>query len=281
MSLIKDTMAQANAPAGVPQPAKYAEHYASMADALQGQYAAYMTPFGPESGEQPANLRDRVTTAANDVPKVFVLVQSDPTPRIMCIHRPTRYATSLVSTSQWDDRLFGFQGDVRPGNRMNLVEWPTSPFTRTNNLTVPTLDGMDAAWTVAAGADSCGPYAANAPNTEELRARFLCPVPQRYVSLCLSRSYTPYSFWTDIIGQIRQDHAEQDCSVLVNWARVACTYGPNDANGSPTVPLATVGGLRVPLADDALAARSWRWVLEDLPALGHTGTTQQSLAWVL
>jgi hypothetical protein len=34
-----------------------------------------------------------------------------------------------------------------------------------------------------------------------------------------------------------------------------------------------VGGLRVPLLDDALSARRWLWVLEDLPALGRTGTT--------
>ena len=43
--------------------------------------------------------------------------------------------------------------------------------------------------------------------------------------------------------------------------------------GQPTSPLAVVGGLRVPLADDQLVARHWNWVLEDLPALGHTGTT--------
>jgi hypothetical protein len=38
------------------------------------------------------------------------------------------------------------------------------------------------------------------------------------------------------------------------------------------VPLA-IEELRVPLADDRLAARSWTWVLEDLPALGRMGTT--------
>jgi hypothetical protein len=34
-----------------------------------------------------------------------------------------------------------------------------------------------------------------------------------------------------------------------------------------------VGALRVPLADGPLSARRWSWILEDLPALGHTGTT--------
>jgi hypothetical protein len=94
------------------------------------------------------------------------------------------------------------------------------------------------------------------------------------VSLCVSRCYTPRSFWTDVIGQIRQDQeATQDCAVLVNWARVASTFGLDNAAGDSTVPLATAGGLPVPLADDSLAARRWSWVLADLPALGRTGST--------
>jgi hypothetical protein len=41
----------------------------------------------------------------------------------------------------------------------------------------------------------------------------------------------------------------------------------------PTVPLATAGGLRVPLADDSLAAQRWSWVLAHLPTLGRMGST--------
>jgi hypothetical protein len=88
----------------------------------------------------------------------------------------------------------------------------------------------------------------------------------------VNSAYTPQSFWTDVIGQVRQDQLTQDCIVFVHWAWVASTYGAPDATGQPTVPLAVVGGLRVPLADEQLAARRWNWVLEDLPALGHTGT---------
>jgi hypothetical protein len=72
----------------------------------------------------------------------------------------------------------------------------------------------------------------------------------------------------DVVGQIQQDQLTQDCNLLVNWARVASTYAPPGANGQPTVPLATKGGLQVSLADNLLAARCWLWVLEDLPALG-------------
>jgi hypothetical protein len=138
---------------------------------------------------------------------------------------------------------------------------------------VPMIDHMDKAWANAAGADAVGRYVANDPDTEQARARFLCSVPHWYMGLCLNRSYTPQAFWTDVVGQIRQDQLTQDCNVLVNWARVASTYAPPGANGQPTVPLATTGGLRVPLVDDFLAARRWSWVLEDLPALRRNGTT--------
>jgi hypothetical protein len=141
-------------------------------------------------------------------------------------------------------------------------------------VTVPTLDRMEHAWTNAAGADAVGPFVVNNLDTEQLRApRFLCLVPQRYVALCINRSYTLQAFWTDVIGQIHQDQQAQDCIVLDNWARVASTYRPPGVNRQPTMPLLTAGGQRVPLADNQLSARQWTWVLEDLAALRRTGTT--------
>jgi hypothetical protein len=174
-------MAQANPHTGGMQPASFQELYAQMPDVLNGQYTTYLVPFGPESGQQPATLRDRVITVANDVPKVFVLLQSDPTPQIICVHHLTRYASSLLGAQPWDDCIFGFQGDVWQGNQINLVEWPDVPFTRSGMVTVPLLDEMDDAWTNANGADAVGPYAANNPNMEQVRAWLLCPIPQCYV----------------------------------------------------------------------------------------------------
>jgi hypothetical protein len=87
-----------------------------MPDVLNGQYTTYLVPFGPESGQQPATLRDRVISMANDVPKAFVLLQSDPMPQIICVHHPTRYVSSLLEGQPWDDRIFGFPGNVWQGN---------------------------------------------------------------------------------------------------------------------------------------------------------------------
>jgi hypothetical protein len=141
-------MAQAN-PNNVAawQPTTYREHYSTMPDVLNGMYTAYLTPFGPESGEQPATLRNRVLFGANGVPKVFLaLVQIDPTPRIMFIHQPTQYAALLPGGQPWDDHVFSFQGDLLHGNQTNLVEWPKTPFLRTALTTVPQFKHMEAAW---------------------------------------------------------------------------------------------------------------------------------------
>jgi hypothetical protein len=144
-----------------------------------------------------------------------------------------------VVQASWEcnDRIFGFQGDVWQGNQINLVEWPNAPFTCSGMVTVHLLDEMDDAWTNANGADAVGPYAANDPNTEQVRALLLYPIPQCYVGLCVNRTYTPQTFWTDVIGQIRQDQLTVDCNTLVNWARVASTYGPPDATGQTHLPI--------------------------------------------
>jgi hypothetical protein len=115
---------------------------------------------------------------------------------------------------------------------------------------MPTLAEMDAVWLATVGADTVGPFVANALGTEQLRVRCLCPIPQHYVSLlCLAQNFTLRRFWTDVIGQIRQDGLVADCVILVDWARVASTLGPVNANGDPTVPL-VIDKLRVPLTDD-------------------------------
>jgi hypothetical protein len=223
--------------AGPQEPTTYLEFYNGMPDTLNGVYTEYLESFGPESAAQPAALRDRIMTMANDVPKVFAMVQDTPVPRIIFVHRPTRFAPSWNTTQPWDNVIYGFQGDIHPGNQINIIEWPVTSFGRAAHTTVPSLDHMDAAWATAIGNDVLGPFGVNDPDTEQVRAGYLCPIPQRYVSLCLGRTYTPREFWTDVIGQIDQNQQMQDCQVLVNWARVASTLGPAGPAGQNTTLL--------------------------------------------
>jgi hypothetical protein len=111
-------MAQADPNASGLQPTNYQELYASMPNVLDGIYMTYLAPSGPESGEQPAALQD----CANNVPKVFVMLLPDPMPWIVFMHHPTCFVLSLLGAQPWDDRVFGFQGDVRQGNQVNLIE---------------------------------------------------------------------------------------------------------------------------------------------------------------
>ncbi len=270
-------MAQANPhpPAALVRPTTYVDLYHGMPDVLGGQYAQFLAPFSAESNDQPAQLRERVLGAARDVPKVFAMFQEAPTPRIVFVHRPTKFAPSLTGATPWDSKVYGFHGDLLAGNQVNLVEWPAAPFARSAPVVVPTFATFDDAWAAAGPvATMMGPFAAGAPNTEAVRTRFLCPIPHQYVRLCLNRSHTPRSFWTEVIGQIRADDAAQDCSVVVDFARVAAVCGPLDEDeddADPTYPLMTAGVLQPPLMDAVLSDRRWGWVLEDLPALPQYG----------
>jgi hypothetical protein len=258
-----------------------------MADVHNGAYYAYLSEFGPESFTSPETLLDRVLLRSNDVPKAFLVLERDRFchhASIRVIHRPTRYAASLADTTlcRWDDRVFGFVGDLLHGNFTNVIEWPFDAFSPKDYTWVPCLHDMEEAWTACARF-MLGPFDANSAKYERIRARTIVPIPHRYVRLCLSRdSFTPREFWRDVVGKIAQDDLLTNCAVLVDWARVACTYGPKDMAPDVIHNLATISlplgiELRVMLLDDVLSARRWSWVLEDLPALGRMSTTLEQM----
>jgi hypothetical protein len=263
----------ANTAGNVPSPANYRELYDSKPDVLSGSYAGYLLPFGPESNSQPATLRDATVGATSDIPKVFACMRMVAgSPRIVFLHRLTKYAPSLGGATQWDSERFAFLGDLHAGDQAILVNLPDTPFGRTVQVYAPEAEHMAEAWENSAGADALGPFDDQTANATQLRARFLVPIPQKYVGICLHRTFTPRDFWTEVIGQLRLDQMHIDCAILVNWARVACVYGTPVGNQA-NCPLSAVDPLASPLADGDLLNRVRKWKLEDLPALGRTTTT--------
>ena len=252
---------------------RYSDLYRDLPDVLQGTYAGYLAPFGPESQDANAELRDRVLEASGHVPKIYAILQTEPELQISFIHRPTIFAPSFAGVTQWDGGTFAFLGDVGVGNQLTVVEFPTGnpgAFGRCVPVTVPTTANMSALWAAAAGVDMLGPYAVNAADTELIRARYAVPIPKPYVEFCLVRgTFTPRTFWTDVISQVLLDNRAADCAVLVDWARVVSTYGAADQAGNPTIPLGAGNRLRVPLADDALKQAVWQWTIADIPKLAQ------------
>jgi hypothetical protein len=98
-------------------------------------------------GKQPATLWDHVITTTNDIPKVFVMLLVEPPPQIRFVHITRRVTLHHFwgHNSQWDDRVFGFQGDMQQGIQINRVEWPTASFGRSVFVTVLLVDHMDVA----------------------------------------------------------------------------------------------------------------------------------------
>jgi len=248
----------------------YAELYQGMPDVLGGDYRSYLDPFGAESGTAPAELCDLVLDSGTDIPKVFVYLAADP-PAIRVLHRPTHYAPTLGRTTAWDNAVYAFGTDVGPGNLIGVLQWPQDAFARTVQVHVPTVATVAAQWTAAAGADCLGPYNLGDADTEAVRTRFLCPVPQAYASQVIRRQeYSPRGFWTDVIQLLIADGRQLGCQALVDWARVASTY---QVGAGPTLPASHRVAPTAPASDQALLTRVWSWVVSDLPALSNRAGT--------
>ena len=185
------------------------------------------------------------------------------------IHRPTKFAPTLGLTSNWDNEVFAFASDVGDGNQVTLIYWPDNSFTRTIQVCVLTVAIMEAQFDAAAGADCVGPYAAGDADTEELQTRLMFPVLPPYAEFVMQwQTFTPRQLWSDLVSLVIADGRAADCSLLINWAHVACTYQPAaQANAVPQQPATSAVVLTTPVADHPLQARVWEWLSSDLPTL--------------
>jgi len=249
-------------------PSSYAELFATLPDILEGEYTTYLTPFSTESANAPAALWDAVLAANNSVPKVFLVMVSDP-PEVKVIHCPTKFALTLGHASPWDNNNFAFASDVGAGNQVALVRWPDTAFTRTVQVRVPITAEMANSWTAAQGADCLGPFDANAPNTEEVRTRFMMAIPPAYAEFVMQcQKFMLRQLTTDLVPLIEANNHMQACRPLLDWIRVASTYRPIVAPAvNPTLPATHGIVLELPLSDTLLQNRQWDWVSLDLPSL--------------
>ena len=227
----------------------YVGLYTEMADLLGGEYGRYLGDFDSESDIAPAALRGLCINAGNDTPKVYLYMPRGGTQRIKVLHRVTRYAPALGVPTDWDSGVFAFGSDVSLGNQITTVIFPSpTAFSRTGYIRAPTQAHMADMWDAYPKASCVGPYDADAPHTENVRTRFLTPVPKAYVPLVMGQpNWKPRDLWTALTNSITADGRLQACAPLLKWVRVAATLTPGTEH-----PAVTIDPLEVPHADEWL-----------------------------
>lgn len=258
------------------------ELYAVQDDVLNGDYASLMRRFSP-TGPPAADLFDQMLHASNVVPKVYLCMIEEATePYIIALHRPARFLRHPVDQTRSDGGTYAFVGDVLPGYHIDIVDFPTDPFTRIGPHRVPTLPHMAAVEAGMAAADTVADLLpVGDRNAEEVLVRKLIQVPHRYIPLVLNVKLTPREAWTQLGGAIIADGLKAPLEPLLEWLRVAMTAG--DAAGAS--PLLTLGDRSTALptlaVDPALQNHRWNILRSDFPHFqtGGPDNTDRVLAF--
>ena len=136
----------------------------------------------------------------------------------------------------WEDKMFAQKGDLFH-NQAQTVTWLPSYFHQVSRqLRVGTSANIETALAGDPNAESLGPFAAAAADTECIFYRRTCYVPPAYMSLFLAGPLSPREAWFTIKGQIDTDNNAVSCSPLVDYLRAALTL--TTPNASPALALA-------------------------------------------
>ena len=132
-------------------------------------------------------------------------------------HRITLFKSHLVDVSDWDGKVLGFGGDVKPGNHIELMEVPEDTFAVALEHVVPTLGNVNHLLSGNPTVEVLGPFTAGDPDTEPLKCRKMVPVPAAYLHLLLDRTLTPRQLWEQVGGAISRTPRK--------WSVGCCSIG--------------------------------------------------------
>ena len=266
----------------------YLSRYQTMPDVFNGDYTTLFGPFSPTSCVTPEDLFETVVKSANTVPKVFLAqVSINGDRKIVALHRPSYYEPDLADPApQWDDKIFLFLGDLRPGSHfIQTVETPDSIFSLTDAQRVLNQASIDAAWAADQAVDILPALAATAANSEQVVTRRLFPVPWKYVPLVLGKSLSRREAWTTLSTAIAADNNQANCAPLLAWLRVASTSKSRNV-ADPATHIGDLPTAFPPIVDDAqLDRHRWAILTRDIPALlsptPATSTSTEQVATIL
>ena len=135
-----------------------------------------------------------------------------------------------VLPGQGTPRKYGLIGDLTVnGNLPSLIEITNDSFHLTGNQPVPAIADMTNRWTALPDGDHyLAPEVAGANGAENVRMRYLVPIPHRYIAIILeaydNSELTWRWMWEHVGDPITQDPAQlQSYTHFINYLRVSST----------------------------------------------------------
>ncbi|MGH7974086.1 MAG: hypothetical protein ACREBR_01070 [bacterium] len=241
----------------------YIEYYGTADnDPYGGNYGEVMNLH--EEGIAPATIHEQILRSADVTSSAYVmLTRHNGSVSTLLAHRVTRYPSTFGKPpTPWDNQAYAFFTDVVEG-QITSLNFPTTCLHSTRPVNVPTT-GAIAAQIAAADEDSdlLGPYQDGAANTEALRTRYAMFVPPRYVPLLLGQRLRPKEAWAQVGGAIIADNKSEECSLLLDWLRVALTI---PGGQQAVLPIVTRDIEIPPIGDRDFMRTRWELVMRDLP----------------
>jgi hypothetical protein len=233
----------------------YAERYADSAlDPFKGDFRGIMNhsraaATGRESDRTVAKLEAGVwETSESQLHAYLALVGEVEKPeelRVYVLHRPWQLVPPLGSGRSTENYVFA--SDIMRNQAPVTVYWPTDSFVKTAQVTIPSSNVLDTAFTEDPALQFVGPYQDDETGTDAVCTRPLMYLPPPFVSAAFTHSpMTPRRAWEIIGGSIRTDPAAErlvaELKPLLDWLKVACTQ-----TGVPQVAQEIIIGFPVPV----------------------------------
>jgi hypothetical protein len=247
-------------------------------DEYNRDYALLMQSFAVPNGQNPANLRDLATNNAENSSVGYAHLCLDPHnpagPGVIRVtHNLTRYRAALGQPATvWDGRMFGSTGDTVGTQIPATVELPGTLFQQLNNGATYRV-GIGQMMNIMYAQPNLqvlGPYGNHDAGTELIQCRNSAPVPHRYMGYFVTGPKTPRQAWEVVGHDISVNGDEDNCRILFDFLRLACTVS---AAGDPASPLAQLD-LVAPVPDAALITHRTNIINLKLPGLNRVPTLQ-------
>jgi hypothetical protein len=219
---------------------------------------------------QGQTLYEQVVNRGGQTPQAYLCCAAswDGNMRIYCVHCPSKFLGALDgATTPWDDRSFGFLGEVMHGH-ISVTFFPENAFEPVTTW-AKTADYITQHLDVLQQDPAFPPDLPDAddPDISEVTTHRFMFLPHVYILLVLSaHGHTVKQLWEVLYPALLQRNDVVSCAPLIQWMR-ATSSGTTLADPMRIGPPATAIPLQIPPADEALLLHCHEVLNKALPHL--------------